>query len=47
MFYFDHQSVLIEIKVLQIDNQEVYLIGDEIYKNVSQSILETAFIGAN
>ncbi|WP_027063392.1 hypothetical protein [Mesoplasma seiffertii] len=47
MFYFDHQAVLIEIKVLQVNGEEVYLIGDEIYKNVPQSILDLAFVSAN
>ncbi|AUF83302.1 hypothetical protein CXP39_00560 [Mesoplasma syrphidae] len=47
MFYFDHQSVLIEIKVLQTSESNVYLIGDEIYENVPQSILDLAFVSAN
>lgn len=47
MFYFNHQAVLIEIKVIQQGNQEKYLIGDEVYENVPQSILELAFISAN
>ncbi|WP_026389252.1 hypothetical protein [[Acholeplasma] multilocale] len=47
MFYFDHQSVLIEIKVINNNGVISYLIGNEEYSNVPQSILDLAFVPAN
>ncbi|WP_031542224.1 hypothetical protein [Mesoplasma photuris] len=47
MYYLNNQSVLIEIKTIVEKNKHKYLIGDQIYASIPQSILEISEIGAN
>ncbi|PPE04911.1 hypothetical protein EELLY_v1c05970 [Entomoplasma ellychniae] len=47
MYYFDKQNILIEIKEVIVKEQLLFLVGDEIFSNIPDKYLKTAFIPVN